>query len=93
MKVEILPQTDIVTISKVVRLSDDDDDDDGAEDEGVTASNGTYCLDSQGSLWKKLSLASALLGGFDFADPQLIRERIDARKRKRKSKKKPVRVK
>ena len=65
MKVEVLPQTDIVTISKVVRLSDDDDDG-GAEDEGVTASGGVYCMDSQGSLWKKLSLASALLMGFDY---------------------------
>jgi hypothetical protein len=98
MQVHVIPIPEIVQIVKIVRLSLDPgkDDDDEFDDDGesVSASVGLYCMDSQGGLWKKMKLATDLLTGFDFADPQLAKERIEGHKRRqRKKKPKPRRVK
>lgn len=91
MIVTVIPQPDIIQIVKVFRLAVDSKDDDNDNDEGALKA-GQYCVDSVGRFWREDPDLGAILAAIDFDDKQLTRERIEARKKKRKSKKRPRRV-
>lgn len=96
MIVTVVPQPDILQIIKVFRLAADpgkeDDDNIMADDEG-SVKPGEYCVDSEGRFWRGDPDLTAILAAIDFDNNQLKMERIAARKRSRKAKKRGRRVK
>ena len=90
MRIIQLPQVEIVTISKVVKLEEITSNDDDVSEE--TLRPGTYALDSLGQIWCLMPEISDLFLGFDAPDPQLRAERRSARVRTKRTKRKPMKV-
>ena len=78
MKITILPIVDIITIGKMIQVNVEDEDDGG---DGDALPPGVYAFDSVGQVWQLHSAATELFAAFDVKDPQLARDRTEARDR------------
>jgi len=84
---KIVPQTlplrddgfpEIITIGKIIKVVDEDEDSGGGDN---ALAPGIYALDSIGQVWLLHPAATELFAAFDMKDPQLKRERVEARER------------
>jgi len=64
MKIRPLPDSDIVSIEKIVAIEAEEDETMGS----VELDEGIYALDSLGRIWKKVETASGLIEHFTTHD-------------------------
>lgn len=77
----------IITIGRIVNVIDDNDDDEIIGDANQLEA-GTYAIDSVGTVWIRHDAATKLFEAFDMDDPQLKKDRIAARERQKRKRRK-----